>query len=1058
MQATAARLVPIDGGQSNSAGGGHRSVSAFIAPEPGIGAPKPAATGSKFNVNTAGGTAYVSETMIFVGEKPGAAQSDGSIGRIMTAGLLDDPQITQTGPPVPSPLLRQYLDLAHRAAERHPYVGIVRGVRPPELSIVYRHQELVGEIAESVPAVGYLLEMYQKIAVVTGPSGAGKSSLLNMAASKAAAAWADGAFGRCIPVRVSAAALFEAPRISQALASCVAADFRRLGSTTVFDEEFFSQRPLIDTPWLVLVDGLDEISSRIARQEALDIIASASNDPRYRFVVTTRPLSSDEMLLHPVLGRSTVELLPLSVGQLTELAEAWFAQLCVEDPRESAMKFVAEVSHAQLRDLAGNPLMATMLCQLSGHFHGRPLPTGRSGIYERFINLLTTCQGNLADEFGRLQRIVASHVPTDQAASLVEGLYERRLELLKRLAVARYEGDTRPSLTLLESWTRDLRPKSLHDAKVDVWRELLAEMLRRSGVMAERGTDFVFIHRSIGEYLAADHLTHGAWTNSRTFLRMLGPNGRLRPRSDRYDPRSDTSIARFLVARWVVSKRRMLKVGLHALARTGGAVSAEFIASLVADGIDVMERTIAAARESLSRECENAEHQGDVPEGRVSSPLASAYALAQLRDERGVKSLARFVQHDYFSEAAVEMLGGLAGPESIYTLQRLAVNLDLAPDRRVQCAAQLVSLSDDYAPRLLADLASARGFSAEQQLSALDLLSTYGAQAREHLAYLAGCTDCYFGLRLRSAILLADHGDERSIPHLVALAMEPSRLEHQRRLVISELLRLGDPQDADVLAEYVSNEDLDYGGRVLGIQLLERLGARGLDILAQLGTATHIDRHIKLLISRALLAAGDERSADPLAQLASETAIDGRSRFTAAELLSSIADPRAMGLLQEISDAADTDAQLKYEIALLLMHYDMNLGQEQLAQVSFDTCATPQLRRLAAEVFVRSSGSEGLTLLIEFAQSSGDPTLLSWTLDVIARLSGTTKHALFDRLPAHLALNHARQMIEASQSVQILPKTARLRASAALPVRALPFHPFDTQRAQPMAFYRIPDN
>jgi hypothetical protein len=583
-------------------------------------------------------------------------------------------------------------------------------------------------------------------------------------------------------------------------------------------------------------------------------------------------------------------------------------------------------------------------------------------------------------------------------------------------------------------------------------------MLRRSGVMAERGTDFVFIHRSISEYLAADYLTRGAWRNSRTFLQMLGPNGRLRPRSDRYDPRTDASIARFLVARWVVSKRRLLNVGLHALATTGGAAGAEFIAGLVADGIQVMERTVAAARESLSRACGRAKYKDYISNDQASSPLASAYALAQLGDERGVQSLARFVQEDYFSEAAVEMLGGLAGPESIETLLRLVVSPDLAPERRLQCAAQLVSLSDDRAPRLLADLASARRFSAEHQLSALDLLGTYGAQAREQLAYLAGCTDCHFGVRLRSAVLLVGHHDERAVPHLVALAMEPSLGEHQRSLVISELVWLGDPQDADVLAGYVSNENLDYGGRELGIRLLERLGVRGLDILARLGISPGIDCHIKLLIARALLAAGDERSAGPLAQLASEITIGGRARFTAAELLSAIEDPRAMSLLQDISDAEDNDAQLKYEIALLLMHYDLNIGQDELAEVSFDTRASPQLRRLAAEVFVRSSGREGLTLLAEFAQTSGDPNLLSWALDVIARLKGTTTRELFGRLPAHLALNRARQMIETNQPIQILPNTARLRASAAPTVQDLGLYPLDTQTMQPMAFYRIPGN
>ena len=985
---------------------------------------QPAAKGPTFTVHTAGGPAYISEKMIFAGEQPDVLWGGASTGRLRAPSGGDDPQVEDTGVVLPDSLLRQYLDLAHRAAERHPYVGIVPGVRPPELSVVYRHQDIVGEVAESVPAIGYLLGMHQNIVVVTGPSGAGKSSLLNMTAARAAGAWAGKGLGRCVPVRVTAAALAEAPTIAHALASCAATDFRRLGPSTVFDADFFKERPLADIPWLVLVDGLDEISSRTARHEALDIIANHANNPRYRFVVTTRPLSAAEMRLNPVLQRRAVELLPLPVGQLTKLAEAWFAQLGLDAPRESAMKFVAEVSQAQLRDLAGNPLMATMLCQLSGYYHGRPLPTGRSGIYDQFIKLLTTCQGDLADELRRLQRIVERHVPPERAAKLVETLYDRRLELLKQLAVARCEGDTRPSLHLVQYWVRELRPKSLDGENDGVWQELLSEILRRSGVMAERGTEFVFIHRSIAEYLAADHLTRGACTSNLTFLRMFGWHGQLQPQSARYDPLSHASIARFLVARWMVSHRRMLNVGLHALATTGGAIGAEFIAGLVADGIKVKERTVAAARESLSQACDDAGLPRQIGEIRASTPLASAYALAQLRDERGVQSLERFVRRGYYSEAAVEMLGQLAGPESVDALLRLAAS-DLDPDRRVQCAAQIVSLSDDHAPRLLTDLASAPGFRPEHQLSALDLLTRYGEQEREQIVYLAGCGHCHFGVRLRSAVLLAGYRDERAIPHLIALAMEPSRSAHQQGQVVSALLRLGDPRDVDELAAYVSNENLAYNGRVLGIWFLERLGVRGFDVLAQLGASRHIDWRIKLLISRALMAARDERSADLLAQLAADAAIDDRSRFAAAELLSTLADPRTAGRLQNICDADDADAQLKYEIALLLLHCDGRAGHERLAAVSSDVRATPQLRYQAAEQHVRSCGLEGFAVLARVAQQSGDSGLESFALDVVARWKATTARELFGHLPAHLALESAWQMIEAGQSAQILAQARR---------------------------------
>jgi hypothetical protein len=222
-----------------------------------------------------------------------------------------------------------------------------------------------------------------------------------------------------------------------------------------------------------------------------------------------------------------------------------------------------------------------------------------------------------------------------------------------------------------------------------------------------------------------------------------------------------------------------------------------------------------------------------------------------------------------------------------------------------------------------------------------------------------------------------------------------------------------------VLAAYVANEDLDFSGRVLGIWFLERLGARGFDILAQLGASPHLDWRIKILIGQSLVAARDERSAEPLAQLAADTAIDGRTRFMAAELLSALADPRSAGLLQSIGEAKDADAQLRYDIALLLMHRDSHAGQRQFAAVSSDARVDPRLRHQAAEQHVRLCGLEGFAVLAEVAHSSGDSGLLVFALDVVARWKGTTARALFGHLPAQLALDSARQMIQAGQSAQI---------------------------------------
>lgn len=54
----------------------------------------------------------------------------------------------------------------------------------------------------------------------------------------------------------------------------------------------FDRHPLPKTPWLIIVDGLDEISNRDARTDLLHTVAAAAatHPSLYRFTVLTRPL------------------------------------------------------------------------------------------------------------------------------------------------------------------------------------------------------------------------------------------------------------------------------------------------------------------------------------------------------------------------------------------------------------------------------------------------------------------------------------------------------------------------------------------------------------------------------------------------------------------------------------------------------------------------------------------------------------------------------------------------------------------------------------------------
>lgn len=894
---------------------------------------------------------------------------------------LSDDQITALDRCHPGPRMRAYLTHVRTAAEQHPYVGILADIEPPRLSVVYH--ELCGMRTEDSAfrpklAITHLLRTQEPAVIVRGRPGAGKSALLNMVAITAADEWLGGETGSCVPVRVTAAALADQPCLTEAMAECL----RLEGTGGRFPAAFFEEPPVAHIPWLVLVDGLDEIS-RVERQIVLQRIAEAG-DSRYRFAVATRPLADNELAFSRTLRADAVDLLRLELSQLTSLAEAWFIQLGVPEPHERAIRFTGDISKAGLRDIAATPLMATMLCQLSAMSPSKALPQSRYELYESFIRLLVD-RGRprpVDDELRPLARELVYEVTKERATCLVESLYRDRMIMVRRLAAARCEGDRTPSVALVARWTRRRCPS---DIAPGTWERVVREVLMRLGPLAEHRGDFRFIHRSIAEHLAVEHRTRTGAHETREFFRLFGPGGRLRPGSRSFDPRADASLNRFFVALFVQRGRTALEQALHRLAAKGGSVGCEFIACAVADLVPIGSHVVELACGHLSDEFENPSTLTSQFRHQGIGHLDSAYALAQMHDSRGVAGLKKIALNHQLGSVAIEYLGSLAGAESADALYELADSTALVGRLRVKSATHLLLLRDDRALGTLAKLASNATLWTDQHIAAFNALSTDGDRALEHIAHVS-LKGASFQVRLQAACWLGGAGDPRAASHLALLALAPGRATGERKSAVAAIAALGDPRAIEALADHVADERLGEKQRALAAAIVTQFGGRARDVLLALQPRLAPTSPIRFEVARQLLAAEDPRALDLFTDLARDAQLSSGRRLEAARELERNGDHRATDLLKRVCDAEDCTVEVRYQTALLLLSRDPHTGQRLLGDVALDERADPFLRKTARTQLVYACGEPGIRLLASLDLADCSDEIQNWRRATIGRV------------------------------------------------------------------------
>jgi hypothetical protein len=289
--------------------------------------------------------------------------------------------------------LRTILVAERDASETHPY-RIVGDV--PRLGRVY-----VDQWAQPAPGTGVNTSDPERLpalqavlghrhVLLRGEAGQGKSSYTQLVARTFANAWlSDEAAPEALSpsagfaVRVPAADLSGDAPVAVLLRASVQ---RRLGAALPAElpAELFA-RTAAGSPWLLLVDGLDEIVDSRARRRLVEAIASyaGGNGAPYRWVVTTRPLPDHE--LQPLLDSGLVQfdLLPFDDVQLKALAAQW-----IVDDSSHVDGFLAQLDNSGARQLVRVPLLAAIALVMYARDPRRPLPQGRPGLYREFVTYL----------------------------------------------------------------------------------------------------------------------------------------------------------------------------------------------------------------------------------------------------------------------------------------------------------------------------------------------------------------------------------------------------------------------------------------------------------------------------------------------------------------------------------------------------------------------------------------------------------------------------------------------------------------------------------------------
>ncbi len=259
---------------------------------------------------------------------------------------------------------------------------------------------------------------------------------------------------------------------------------------------------------LVMLDGLDEISSAADRKGVCEWIDNACNAyPGSQFILTSR-YSGYKVAegIKITTDHVQAEVLDLNDEQQEIFLRKWFAavyrdELEIEgngeqaqdcDPDEQAgevsdavRKFLRKPENESLRTLAGSPVLLQIMAILWKEYRG--LVSGRAALYEKATEYLL-------DRRDRV-RGIEPKLPAEQAKILLRPLALMMQESLKTDDLSRTD-----FIAFLKDRIEEVQPGLTPE-------DFVKNLCDRSGLIKEFGEQgYIFSHKSFREFLAAGQL------------------------------------------------------------------------------------------------------------------------------------------------------------------------------------------------------------------------------------------------------------------------------------------------------------------------------------------------------------------------------------------------------------------------------------------------------------------------------------------------------------------------------------------------------------------------
>ncbi|MGX1494970.1 hypothetical protein [Streptomyces tendae] len=953
--------------------------------------------------------------------------------------------------PAPDPRLRDYLAAARQAASAHPYPwpheDLVAKV-PPTLAEVYVHQESRLEpgfpsnphqpghhdASSSRPAAHVFIAPEPLCFLLAGPGG-GKSTQARTHLAAAADRWLrrlnhkkTDRTDTAVPVLTKAISLTGSTPLPQALAAAVAADLAEFGLLPNLND-FFDRHPIPKTPWLVIVDGLDEVPDQSARTRLLRALAAvnSTHPSLYRIIVLTRPLPTGELdALGP--GTPRYALQPFVPGDLHNYARRCFRHLLSgrspESEEEHAVAFMAQLARSRLDTLARTPLLAFMLTRLYAADPSRSLPKGRSAAYGAFIRLVYTQNKhkNVALIHAGAVRELADRYqePADRRTAEEAGrrACNHLTEVIDYVAHQRFHGCTDHAAQIAARHSHAARPDSVDEHH---WQRFLNDLLRPTGLLTQRGDDLDFFHQTVTEYLAARHATRNTKACAQLLDELFPPHDPTRI------PSPDPSYLGFVLDTLLAAPgrlaaktgRRVATVADRPAARLFLIQQVHLTTSLPVEptarrltqfaqdtALELSERVKAARglAEVDGYRVRGAELLTAFAEDPAFDALARVWAAWDLAEvsgyqERGIELLITFAENtvlgphvcaaaarhllqvDRYRDRAAELLTAIAEDPAF------------APSARVQAAWDLAEVDryQERAAELLARLAEDPAF---------DASSTYRSarvQAAQYLTLVAGCQE-------RAAELLAQ------------LAEDPTLNPNDRTRAARDLAKMDQYRDrsAELLTALAEDPAFAPSARVQAawdLAEVDRYQERAAELLARLAedpafdaSSTYRSARVQAAQYLTRVVGYQEHAAELLTAIAEDPAFDPYNRAQAAQYLTQVVgyQEHAAELLTAIAEDPAFDPYSRAQAARSLTKLGRSHGRDEdsaaefLAQLAEDTTINPNDRTWAARELAGVDGhrDRAAELLARLAE---DTTLDASSTYRSARVEAARELARVDR-------------------------------------------------------------